>query len=96
MTDILKSSNIFFDTAVSAAFQYQLVHEIGLPKDHVIYATDYPYTNREDTQTHLHGYDGPKQSGQYTDEELNVNIVRENALKYLFPRLAGEYDMIRK
>lgn len=95
LRELLRTANIFFDTAVSADFQYDLVRNIGLPKDHIIYATDYPYTYRQDTKSYLDGYDAPKNSGVFTTEELDEGVVRENALKYLFPRLAREFDKLR-
>ena len=95
LRQLMKTANIFFDTSVSAEFQYQLVHDLGLPKDHFIYATDYPYTFREDVGTYLDGYDSPQKSGVFTQEELDSDVVRENALKYLFPRLSKEYAKLR-
>lgn len=91
LRDLLRTTNIFFDTAVSEDFQYPLVHDMGLPKDHIIYATDYPYTYRQDTKSYLDGYNAPKNSQCYTAAELDHGIVRNNALTYLFPRLAAEY-----
>lgn len=95
LLDLLRTANIFFDTAVSAKFQYRLVEDLGLPKDHIVYATDYPYTNRQDTKTFEDGFDAPRDSGVFTAEELENGVVRENALKHLFPRLAREYANVR-
>ena len=92
----LETANIFFDTAVSAEFQYWLVRGLGLPNDHIIYATDYPYTYRQDTESYLDGYNAPKESGVFSEEELDVGVLRENALKHLFPRLAKEYAKLSK
>lgn len=71
------------------------VHDIGLPKDHIIYTTDYRYTYRLDNKSHLDGYSAPKLFGVFTTEEFDKDVVRENALKYLFPRLANEYYKFR-
>ncbi|KIN03502.1 hypothetical protein OIDMADRAFT_51462 [Oidiodendron maius Zn] len=87
LRQLLQTANIFFDTSISSQFQYSLLPDIDLPKDHLIYATDYPYMYRRDTGTYLDGYAAPKESGVLTPQELDIDMVRENALRYLFPRL---------
>jgi hypothetical protein len=96
LLQLLQTSNIFFDSAVSAPFQYRLmVEDLGIPRDHIVYATDYPYTFRPDTKLYLDGYEAPRSSGVFSTEELESGLVRENALRHLFPRLAGEFEKLR-
>ena len=89
LREVLKKSNIYFDTAISRPYQYSVVKELGLPTEHLIYATDFPYTKRHDSAAYLDGYDGPKKSGLFNDAEMQ-DICRNNALK-LFPRLQKEF-----
>lgn len=90
LRDVVAQKNIYFDTSISSAFQYPLIKDLGIPTEHLLYATDYPYTKRNDNTTYLDGYDAPKKSGLFDDGEME-DIVRNNSLK-LFPRLAKEYS----
>lgn len=92
--DLLRTSNIFFDTAVSSWFQFRLLTHIGVPKDHIIYATDYPYTYRDDTRTYVDAYEACRNSDVFTSDELDSGVIRQNALTHLFPRLAREYKSL--
>jgi 6-methylsalicylate decarboxylase len=89
LRDLVSTKNIYFDTSISSSFQYHVIKDLGIPTEHLIYATDYPYTWRPDNKTYLDGYDAPKKSGLFTDGDME-DIVRNNSLK-LFPRLAKEY-----
>lgn len=90
MREILSSSNIFFDTSISSPMQYPLIKDLCIPVEHLLYATDYPYTMRFDNDTYLAGFDAPKKSGVFSDEEMN-KILYRNSLA-VFPRLKALYD----
>lgn len=89
MRDVLRTSNIYFDTSISSAMQYPLLKNLEMPVDRLLYATDYPYTKRFDNKTYLDGYDAPKRSGVFSDKDMD-KILYGNSLS-LFPRLAKEY-----
>lgn len=61
-----------------------------MPVEHLLYATDYPYTQRFDNTTYLEGYNAPKASGLFSDQDME-KILRLNSLG-LFPRLAKLYE----
>ncbi|CAZ84761.1 unnamed protein product [Tuber melanosporum] len=88
--EVIRTSNIFVDTAISAPIQWPVTLDIGFPVERIIYASDYPYTAAVG-EVAYHGKTAPEESGQFTRHELDVKIARENALKGLFPRLAVEY-----
>ena len=93
LRDLVSQSNLYLDTAITSAMQYPLLKELGIPTQHLLYATDFPYTVRSDsTSSYKAGYDAPKNSGVF-DEQALEDIVRNNALK-LFPRLAAEYQKL--
>lgn len=90
LRQILSTKNIYMDTSISSAMQFPLLKDLGVPTSHLLYATDFPYTARNDsTGCYQVGYDAPKQSGLFDDETME-DIVRNNALR-LFPRLAKEF-----
>ncbi|KAJ5626399.1 2-amino-3-carboxymuconate-6-semialdehyde decarboxylase [Penicillium lagena] len=93
MRDILATKNIYFDTSISSPMQYPIIKDLGIPSKRLLYATDYPYTKRDDNITYLDGYNAPKDSGLYNDAEME-GILRENSLE-LFPRLAKLYAALR-
>ena len=95
LLQVLASTNICFDTSISSPFQWKLMQSLGVPTEHIMYATDYPYTVRQDTKTYEDGYNTPRDSNCFTSEELDVKICRENALSLFFPRLAKEYAKLR-
>jgi predicted TIM-barrel fold metal-dependent hydrolase len=89
MRDLLSTANIYFDTSISSPMQYPLIKDLGIPVEHLLYATDYPYTKRFDNKTYLDGYNGPKNSGLFSDADME-KILNKNSLQ-LFPRLAKLY-----
>lgn len=89
LREVLASSNIFFDTSISSPMQYPLIKDLSFPVEHLLYATDYPYTMRFDNETYLAGFDAPKKSGLFSDAEME-KILHGNSLK-VFPRLAKLY-----
>jgi 6-methylsalicylate decarboxylase len=89
LRDVLATKNIFFDTSISSSFQYTVVKDLGVPTEHLLYATDFPYTKRFDNKTYLEGYEAPLKSGLFSEGDME-DIVRNNSLR-LFPRLAKEY-----
>lgn len=89
MREVLGSSRIYFDTSISSPMQYPLIKDLQIPVEHLLYATDYPYTKRFDNETYLAGYDAPKASGVFTDADMD-KILFQNSLT-LFPRLAKLY-----
>ena len=60
-----------------------------------IEATNFPYTYRRDTGAYLDGYAAPKESGVLNPQELDIDMVKENALRYFCPRLTEEYAKLR-
>ena len=88
--EVIRTSNIFVDTAISAPIQWPVTLDNGFPVERILYASDYPYTAAVGDVAY-HGKTAPEESGQFTRYELDVKIARENALKGLFPRLAAEY-----
>ena len=93
LRQLFSTKNIYFDTSISKPFQYRVVREeLKLPSNHFLYATDYPYTKRPDNDTFADGYGGPKQSGLFSESEME-GILRNNSLG-LFPRLAKEYGLV--
>lgn len=72
--------------------QYPLIKDLQIPVEHLLYATDYPYTKRFDNKTYLEGYEAPKNSGLFSAADME-NILRENSLR-LFPRLAKLYEAL--
>ncbi len=89
LREVLNTSNIYFDTSISSPMQYPLIRDLQIPVEHLLYATDYPYTMRFDNETYLAGYDAPKQSGVFTDADME-KILFKNSLQ-VFPRLAKLY-----
>ncbi len=95
LRQILSTKNIYLDTSISSSMQYPVLQDLGLPTEHLLYATDYPYTVRRDTTScYQVGYEAPKGSGLFDEKDME-GILRENALK-LFPRLAKEFGKIRQ
>ena len=86
---LLSTKNIFFDTSISSPMQYPIIKDLGIPTEHLLYATDYPYTKRFDDITYLEGYTAPRDSGLFTDSDME-DILRNNSLR-VFPRLAKMY-----
>lgn len=73
--------------------QYPLIKDLGVPTEHLLYATDFPYTVRKDsTGCFQAGYDEPKKSGLFDDAAME-DIVRNNALK-VFPRISEEFKKL--
>lgn len=70
--------------------QYPVLKDLGIPTEHLLYATDYPYTKRTNNFTYLVGYDAPKASGVFNDAEME-DILYKNSLK-VFPRIAAEFE----
>ncbi len=94
LRQVLSTGNIYLDTSISSAMQYPVIKDLGIPTDHLLYATDFPYTKRPDNFTYLAGYDAPKKSGLFDDEEME-NILYRNSLR-LFPRIAEEFAKAAK
>lgn len=93
LRDLVSTKNIYLDTSISSAMQYPLLKNLGIRTDHLLYATDFPYTARKDsTGCFQAGYDEPKKSGLFDDTAME-DIVRNNALK-VFPRLAEEFEKL--
>lgn len=91
---ILSTKNIYLDTSISSAMQYPLIRDLGIPTEHLLYATDFPYTRRSDsTGCYQDGYDAPKKSGIFSERDME-GILRNNSLK-VFPRLEKEYAGLR-
>ena len=86
---VLSTRNIYVDTSISSSMQYPVLKDLGIPTEHLLYATDYPYTKRTNNSTYLVGYDAPKNSGLFDDEDME-NILYKNSLK-VFPRIAEEF-----
>ncbi|MCJ1300686.1 hypothetical protein MMC08_003483 [Hypocenomyce scalaris] len=86
---LLSTKNIFFDTSISSPMQFPVVKDLGIPTEHLLYATDFPYTKRFDDITYLEGYTAPRDSGLFTDSDME-DILRNNSLR-VFPRLAKMY-----
>lgn len=42
LREILATKNIYFDTSISSSYQYPLLKELGIPAEHLLYATDLP------------------------------------------------------
>lgn len=84
--ELLSTKNIYLDTSISSPMQYPVIKDLGIPVEHLLYATDYPYTMRFDDKTYLEGYEAPKKSGLFTDADME-KIIRLNSLA-VFPRLA--------
>jgi 6-methylsalicylate decarboxylase len=83
--------HIFFDTSISSSAQYPLVLSLGIKASQLLYATDWPYTERlDETGCYQAGYEAPKGSGCFGESEME-GIERGNALD-LFPRLKGEFE----
>ena len=74
--------------------QYPLLKDLEFPTEHLLYATDFPYTKRTDNATYLVGYDAPRASGLFNDEDME-RILYKNSLK-LFPRVAEEFAKLKK
>ena len=91
---VLSTGNIYLDTSISSAMQYPVIKDLGIPTEHLLYATDFPYTKRPDNFTYLAGYEAPKNSGLFDDEEME-NILYRNSLK-LFPRIDDEFAKMAK
>lgn len=90
LREILSTKNIYLDTSISSSMQYALIKDLGIPTDHLLYATDFPYTRRSDsTGCYQAGWDAPYKSGLFDDQAME-NIARNNAL-HVFPRLAKEF-----
>ena len=89
LRELLSTKNVYFDTSISSPMQYHVIKDLGMPVEHLLYATDYPYTMRFDDTTYLEGYDAPKNSGLFSDQDMQ-KILRLNSLS-LFPRLAKLY-----
>jgi predicted TIM-barrel fold metal-dependent hydrolase len=89
LRQVLSTKNVYFDTSISSPMQYALIKDLGMPVEHLLYATDYPYTRRFDDTTYLEGYNAPKDSGLFSNEDME-KILRRNSLG-LFPRLAKLY-----
>lgn len=93
LRDLFASQNIYFDTALASAFQFPVLKDLGLPTERLLYATDWPYTERVDnTGSDKVGYDEVKRSGLFDDDDME-DIVRNNSLK-LFPRLRMEFEKL--
>jgi predicted TIM-barrel fold metal-dependent hydrolase len=92
LRQLLSTKNIYLDTSISSPMQYHVIKDLGIPTAHLLYATDYPYTMRFDDTTYLEGYNAPKNSGLFDDNEME-DILRHNSLS-LFPRLAKLYKDI--
>jgi predicted TIM-barrel fold metal-dependent hydrolase len=86
LRQLLSTKNIYLDTSISSPMQYPLIKDLGIPTSHLLYATDYPYTKRFDDVTYLEGYNAPKASELFSDNDME-DILRNNSLA-LFPRLA--------
>lgn len=69
--------------------QYPLLKNLEMPVERLLYATDYPYTKRFDNKTYMDGYNAPKNSGVFSDADMD-KILSGNSLS-LFPRLAKLY-----
>jgi 6-methylsalicylate decarboxylase len=91
--EVIRTSKIFVDTAISAPIQWPVTLANGFPVDRIIYASDYPYTAAVGDIAY-HGATAPEESGCFSKHDLEVKIARENALKNLFPRLAVEYKRV--
>lgn len=89
LRELLSTKNVYFDTSISSPMQYHVIKDLGMPVEHLLYATDYPYTRRFDDKTYLEGYEAPKNSGLFSDGDME-KILRLNSLG-LFPRLAKLY-----
>lgn len=96
LREILSTKNIYLDTSISSSYQYPLLKELGIPTEHLLYATDFPYTKRRGVSTSCYqaGWDAPHKSGLFSSEDMD-DIVRNNSLK-LFPRLAEEYAKLQE
>lgn len=93
LRELFASQNIYLDTALSSAFQFHVLKDLGIPKERLLYATDWPYTERlDDTGSDKAGYDETKRSGLFDDDDME-DIVRNNSLK-LFPRLQKEFEKL--
>lgn len=91
----MTSKNLYFDTALSASYQFSVLREIGVTPDRLIFGSDFPYTERADsTASYAAGYTEPVKSGLFDDNQL-LGIASENALS-LFPRLAQEWKKARQ
>lgn len=89
LREVLSTANIYLDTSISSPMQYPLIKDLNVPVEHLLYATDYPYTMRFDNDTYLAGYDAPKKSGVFSDDDME-KILHKNA-RQVFPRLAKLY-----
>jgi 6-methylsalicylate decarboxylase len=90
LRDLLRKSNVYFDTSISSPMQYPLIQDLGIPSERLLYATDYPYTMRFDNETYLAGYEAPMKSGVFSDGEME-GILFRNSLS-VFPRLKKLYE----
>lgn len=94
LRDIVSTRGIYFDTSISSAMQYPLIRDLGIPTEHLLYATDFPYTARKDsTGCFQAGYDEPKKSGLF-DGAAMADIVRNNALR-VFSRISEEFQKLK-
>jgi predicted TIM-barrel fold metal-dependent hydrolase len=94
LRQVLSTRNIYLDTSISSSMQYPVLKDLGIPTEHLLYATDYPYTKRTDNFTYLAGYEAPKKSGVFDDTEME-DILYRNSLK-VFPRIAKEFERFEK
>jgi predicted TIM-barrel fold metal-dependent hydrolase len=92
LRQLLSTKNIYLDTSISSPMQYHIIKDLGIPTSHLLYATDYPYTKRFDDVTYLEGYNAPKTSALFSDNDME-DILRNNSLA-LFPRLAKLFGAI--
>lgn len=93
LREIVSTKNIYLDTSISSSMQYPLIKDLGIPTDHLLYATDFPYTRRSDsTGCYQAGWDAPYNSGLF-DNQAMEDIIRNNSLK-VFPRLAKEFGKL--
>ncbi|KAF2683511.1 hypothetical protein K458DRAFT_432295 [Lentithecium fluviatile CBS 122367] len=84
LIDILSSTNIYFDTAISYLAQWLLVKDLGLPASHVLLAADFSFS-MVGGESYKLGSTSTVYSKVFSDTELE-GIQREVSLA-LFPRL---------
>ena len=90
LRDLLVTKKLYFDTALSAPYQFPVLQALGITPDRLLYGPDWPYTDRIDsTASYTAGYDGPQGSELFSDAEM-LGIARDNALR-LLPRPASYY-----